>query len=174
MNPYKMIYVNGKYHPEHRLIMEQHLGRKLEKWEHVHHINENKLDNRIENLVVMSIQDHMELHHRKYPRYYTCPVCGKEFERLSTHYGKVVTCSKKCMGEWFQMHSTSKRKINQYALNGRYIRQWDSATDIANAFNASASSICLCCRHKSSKSHQYIWRYADEYEQKDLPIEEWM
>lgn len=31
MNLYKMIYVKGKYHPEHRLIMEQYLGRKLEE-----------------------------------------------------------------------------------------------------------------------------------------------
>ncbi len=58
LRKYKAISVNGKCVREHRFVMEQHLGRKLEPWEHVHHINQDPSDNRIENLQVLSNADH--------------------------------------------------------------------------------------------------------------------
>jgi hypothetical protein len=45
-----------------RKVMEEHLGRKLERDEVVHHINGDKHDDRIENLVVMSNSEHSRLH----------------------------------------------------------------------------------------------------------------
>lgn len=46
----------------HRRIMEQHLGRKLDRKEHVHHIDGNKLNNKISNLTVVDIKEHLKYH----------------------------------------------------------------------------------------------------------------
>ena len=44
--------------------MEQHLGRRLNRGEIVHHINENITDNRIENLEIKTNGQHTRDHHK--------------------------------------------------------------------------------------------------------------
>ena len=47
---------------EHRLIMEKHLGRKLNRDEVIHHINGNNADNRLANLELTTYSENIRRH----------------------------------------------------------------------------------------------------------------
>jgi predicted Zn-ribbon and HTH transcriptional regulator len=89
VNPYKYVVRedNGKNDVEHRVIMEQHLGRKLMYNEVVHHKDGNHKNNVISNLELISRSNHGR-HHAK-PNYMIgvrCSYCGKITFKQRSHY----------------------------------------------------------------------------------------
>ena len=62
----KAISIDGYYvislKKVHRTIMEEHIGRKLLSKEIVHHINHDKVDNRLENLQIVTRSEHNKIH----------------------------------------------------------------------------------------------------------------
>lgn len=61
-NGYRVDKIDGKYKLRHRAIMEKHLGRKLTRSEVVHHKDENRLNNDISNLQLMTKSEHDRYH----------------------------------------------------------------------------------------------------------------
>lgn len=74
---YRLLSKDGRRIKEHRWVLEQHLGRKLESWEHIHHINENKLDNRVENLKIVTNSEHRREHRITPDEEKSCSRCHK-------------------------------------------------------------------------------------------------
>lgn len=78
---------------EHRYIIEKELGRKLDRNEHVHHIDKNKSNNTRSNLEIIDAKAHTALHHpAKHIAPHTCKQCG------ATCVGKYTDtyCSHRC------------------------------------------------------------------------------
>jgi len=122
-NGYIKLRINGKTVKEHRFIMEQHLGRKLEPWEHIHHINQIRDDNRIENLKLMKQSEHMNHHitefiatRPKASEGRDCSECNKN----KTHWDKRNNCPKwrrsRVTGLWlchncYQQELRNRKKV---------------------------------------------------------------
>jgi hypothetical protein len=101
---YRMHGVGGGMHMAHRLIVEKVLGKKLAPEVQIHHVNENRSDNRHENLVVCPNHAyHMLLHARAraydacgHADWHQCKHCERWDEAVT-----IATFSKGKPHRWF-------------------------------------------------------------------------
>lgn len=111
------------YVMEHRLVMEEQLGRYLKPDEDVHHINHNKKDNRPENLMVISKSEHSKFHglervldgtHNNY-----IPLSAEEIKREILKGGTMGEVAKRLNID----KTTLYNKIKKTGLNNWY-KEW--------------------------------------------------
>lgn len=92
-----------------RILMEEKLGRPLEPYEDVHHIDNDKTNNSLDNLSVIVHGEHQSLHaeRKHFDKEVVCDVCGKKFiwtaQRQQRYYmdlrrnrARIISCSKRC------------------------------------------------------------------------------
>jgi len=136
---YKRKQRNGRHTSEHVLVWEDHNNKILpDKW-CVHYINENKRDNRIENLEAMPISKHTKMHFAEY--YKDKDVWNKGLPKeQQPQYGRRYTFSerakKKQRVTWLNKNINRNVRIWELKDNGltptQISKQLNITTDIAN------------------------------------------
>ena len=78
------VWINGKRRRvrQHRWVMENHLGRKLTRWEHVHHKDGNRLNNDISNLEILDHVEHALIHNAENRKKYNWNPRESEVRRI--------------------------------------------------------------------------------------------
>lgn len=103
---YPGVKYRGKYCYEHRAVWWKEYGFLPNNNEVIHHKDGNKHNNAIENLIIMSNNEHVSMHDRNRPKKLVkllCPGCQKVFikrrnETFLVKGGIFTCCCKKCIG----------------------------------------------------------------------------
>lgn len=135
MERYKMVWHNGKVTTEHAAVWEKANCRPVPKGHVIHHINGNGLDNRIENLQLMTHKEHNQLH-----------------ARLRVEGSEVVDSSDETVMK------SRKRNKDWKAANKEYIREYNRKWRAANR------ETVLAGKHRYySNNHAVILERARRY-----------
>ena len=60
---YHLTWTGSRYEPTHRVLLKE-AGHVIPEGHVVHHVDGDKLNNKISNLVILSKSDHRSLHHQ--------------------------------------------------------------------------------------------------------------
>jgi hypothetical protein len=96
----------------HRHIASVKLGRWLSSKEHVHHIDKDILNNTPDNLVVLSAEEHNNIHHPTIAK--VCRECGEDFFSRGT---KPIFCSLTCAGKYSSCTKIKNTSITKEELD---------------------------------------------------------
>ena len=134
--------INGKRIDEHRMLMEAYLGRKLSRYEVVHHINGVKNDNRIDNLLMMSLSEHSRMH------------------MLGNTPSDKTEEGLKSLREAGKAHAIHlQKKVAQYTKSGTIVRVYDCIRDV-DKFGFNNTHVSECCNKKRWTHKGYVWKFA--------------
>lgn len=106
-------YIEGRYVYEHRLLMEQKIGRLLIKGEVIDHIDGNRLNNKIENLQILNPISHNKKHYVYLKDNAKCIVCNKMFRLrpCKLKNKSIFFCSREHYKQYVKDNNWGRKKV---------------------------------------------------------------
>lgn len=133
------LYKNNKRTKKtvHRIVAETFLDNK-DGFTDINHIDGNKLNNNVNNL----------------------EFCNRSYNLKEAYRLKLRKIAKPMLNKKDYLCPTSK-KVNQYDMNGNFIREWGSTMQIERELKIRHSSISACClkNRKYKTVGGYKWEY---------------
>lgn len=86
----------------------------------------------------------------------------KDENKLNNNVNNLEYCTRKYNCNYGIRNKKHYRKVKQYDLNGNFIKEWESITNIKKYFNKpyNCGDISACINGKQKTAFGYIWRRA--------------
>lgn len=147
-----------RYIYKHRLIMENHIGRRLQKDEVVHHKNGIRDDNRLENLELTNIHDHHRIQHDETYKLYSKDYVSKWGNEVVVEPRTEEVVSISYVGKKDTYDIKMKAPYHNFIANGIVVHNCGKSVESTNLaiYNRSRYTfkhcLIICCIN-SSKYH---------------------
>lgn len=190
---HKSVALNGKYTLIHRIVAKafpEICGEWHEDYD-VHHKDYNPLNNHADNLKICTKEEHHSYHGgehhpnygKKRPESFSRIMSVKMKGENNPMYNKHLSeeqrrkISERQKGEkncWYGKSLPrptieasiikNSKPICQYTLDGKFVREWISATEAGRVLGCCYTSIGKCCKGKQKKAHGFLWRFKNTEE----------